>query len=104
MRMLAIVVSAAMICGSAQGTAAAAKLAPIKAVTVPYYPGLKSPAAMRAAFAPNAAQVTQDQIADCAHVAALRMLAARTAGFDTANQSRIAELAFAMCLAQTPGG
>ena len=101
MRVSAIVLAAAMLCGSAQGTEAAARISPLKPVIVPYYPGMKNAAAMRASFAPGAAQVSPGQIAQCANLAALRALGARSAGADYDNQSRLADLTFALCLASS---
>ena len=101
MRTISCVLAAVLLCGSAQGTQAA-RVPPLKAVVVPYYPGMKNAAALRASFAPEAAEITPGQIAACANLAALRALGARSAGADYANQSRMADLTFALCLAAAP--
>lgn len=103
MRALVIAMAVVLFSGSAQGTPATAKLhlPPSKPIFVPDYPGVM---AMRTGFAPHAATVTPSEIAACANVAAVRALGARASGADTANQARIADLAFVLCLANAPAG
>ena len=102
MRRRNIVLAAIMLCGSAQGTQAAA-LTFAKPITVHYYPGLRDATDMRAQFSPNAATITPQQVSACANFAALRALGARAAGVDRANQSRLADLTFVLCLTDSPG-
>ena len=101
MRTFSIVLIAALLCGSTTGTEAAGASSP-KPIMVPYYPGMKNAAALHASFAPSGAQITPGQVAVCANLAALRALGARSAGADYANQSRMADLTFALCLAASP--
>ncbi len=101
MRTISVVLAAALLCGSATGTEAAAASS-AKPIVVPYYPGMRNAAALRASFAPGGAQITPGQVAACANLAALRALGARSAGADYANQSRMADLTFALCLSAAP--
>ena len=96
-----VVLALLLLVGSTMATEAA-KVSSSKPVVVPYYPGMKNAAALRASFAPGAAEITPSQIAVCANLAALRALGARAAGADYANQSRMADLTFALCLAASP--
>ncbi len=99
MRAWTFALAAIVFCGSAQGTEAGAKLAPLKAVSVGYYPGVR---AVRAGFAPAAAGIAPARVAECANLAGIRALGAKATGADIANQGRLAELTFVLCLAGSP--
>ena len=101
MRTFSFVLMAALLCGSATGTQAVGASSS-KPIVVPYYPGMRNTAALRASFAPGGAEITPGQVAVCANLAALRALGARSAGADYANQNRMADLTFALCLAASP--
>ena len=102
MRTSSFVLAALLFLSSVQGTQAGGVLPLARPVVVPYYPGLRNVTTTRVGFAPSGATVSPDEIAACANLAALRALGARTAGADTTNQSRLAELTFVFCLANSP--
>ncbi|MEI9887489.1 MAG: hypothetical protein WDN08_13500 [Rhizomicrobium sp.] len=101
MQISTVALAAILFCGSAQGTQSAVHAAG-KPITVRYYPGLRNAAETRVRFAPDAAAITPGEIAACANLAVLRALGARAAGADRANQGRLADLTFVLCLTDSP--